>query len=275
MLKRIITGAVALPIFIFTVYVGGLVLQITLMAIGLIGLFEFYKSVSQKSLAIHFIGYIFTVLYYLLLILMNDSSSMFIFFTAFILAVHSCLIILYKRVTLMECFVTLYGFFYVPFLLSFIYLIREHELGIYFVWLIFTASFGSDTFAYFIGIKFGKHKLTGTPSPGKSVEGTIGGILGAGLVGFLYGLFITYILRVDSPFMIINATVISLVGAVFSFFGDMSASAIKRYTGIKDFGKVMPGHGGILDRADSVIIAAPIVYMAMKGLMWVIEWKIG
>jgi phosphatidate cytidylyltransferase len=163
---------------------------------------------------------------------------------------------------------TVFGFFYVTFLLSFIVLTRNHSQGRYFVWLIFTSSFGCDTFAYITGMTMGRHKLTDTPSPRKSIEGVIGGIVGAALVGALYGYFVSHYFHADVQGMTLNATVVSLFGAVFSVIGDMSASAIKRNTKIKDFGKLFPGHGGVLDRFDSVIMTAPIVYMVMIAIIW-------
>jgi len=143
--------------------------------------------------------------------------------------------------------------------------VREAELGRYLVWLVFTSAFGCDTFAYITGVTLGRHKLKNSPSPKKSVEGLVGGVLGAALVGWLYGFFV---MRFSAPEMAVNfvifAAVVSAIGAVFCIFGDMAASAIKRRTGIKDFGALLPGHGGVLDRADSVIFVAPIVYLAVS-----------
>jgi phosphatidate cytidylyltransferase len=154
-------------------------------------------------------------------------------------------------------------------MLSFVVLVREHDLGFYYVWLIFTASFGCDTFAYFTGSLFGKNKLKNTPSPSKSIEGLIGGVVGATLIGFLYGLavsiFSSYPENVE--YMVLMSTVISFVGALFSIIGDLAASAVKRHCDIKDFGNVFPGHGGVMDRVDSIVTVAPIVYMVMNVMI--------
>ena len=127
--------------------------------------------------------------------------------------------------------------------------------GLKLVWLIFIASWVCDTTAYLTGMAIGRHKLTPELSPKKSIEGAIGGVIGSGLVGFLYGLMMSP----DAGALIY--ALISAMGAVISQFGDLTASAIKRNHDIKDYGTLIPGHGGILDRFDSVIITAPIVYI--------------
>ena len=115
----------------------------------------------------------------------------------------------------------------------------------------------TDTAAYFFGKRYGKHKLSAVISPKKSVEGAIGGVAGSAIIGGIYGFVLGNIIdkNVWLPFVLISA-----VGAVISIFGDLAASAIKRNYDIKDYGKLIPGHGGILDRFDSMIFVAPIVY---------------
>ena len=228
------------------------------------------SALSGKNKAIHLIGYLFTIVYYVSTEFFGVSSWLLIELTLFIIAVQACLVLFYKQIPLQESIVTIYGFFYVSFLLSFIYLIREHEYGRYYVWLVFTSSFGCDTFAYLTGRAFGRNKLKDTPSPNKSIEGIIGGILGAAFVGWLYGMFISYVLNVTDIHIVVNTTIVSFCGAAFSIIGDMAASAVKRHTNIKDFGRIFPGHGGVLDRFDSVIITAPIVYLVMTAMIWLI-----
>ena len=266
--KRLITTIIGLPLVIFLVNHGGLPLLLLCMLLSLIGLRELYRAFSKADKPIHIVGYVFTVVYFVAVFVFGAGHWLLIALTLFIVGVQSVLVVLFNRVALEDIVVTVYGFLYVPFLLSFIVLVREHALGQYYVWLIFTSAFGCDTFAYITGMTFGRNKLTNTPSPKKSVEGLIGGVLGAALVGWLYGFFVA---RFADPEAAANimlfATVISVFGAVFSIIGDMAASAIKRRTEIKDFGNLLPGHGGVLDRADSVIFAAPIVYLVMSALI--------
>ena len=142
---------------------------------------------------------------------------------------------------------------------SFIYRIRITEYGIYLVWMVFIASWISDTFAYFTGVLFGKHKLAPVLSPKKSIEGSVGGVIGSALAGALFGyLFAT---RVGQEVnLILVCAVLGALGSIISQIGDLAASAIKRNQDIKDYGTLIPGHGGIMDRFDSVIVTAPIIY---------------
>ena len=134
--------------------------------------------------------------------------------------------------------------------------------GKYLVWLILLSSWGCDTFAYCAGKLFGKHKMTPKLSPKKTVEGAIGGVVGAAVLGFLYGTFFK-----NNMIQVINPGVISgaacAIAAVISMVGDLAASAIKRNHDIKDYGNLIPGHGGILDRFDSMIFTAPAIYFAI------------
>jgi len=262
MLKRFITGVVSLPIVIILLYIGGFPLVLLCTAAAAVGLFELYKAISGKIQRVHQLGHVFTGAYFLVLYYFGFGIEIFIALTIFVLLVQVWFVLFFNKVTIKDVITTLYGFFYIPFLLGFIILVREHEMGQYYVWLVATAAFGCDTFAYLTGVTIGKHKLTGTPSPTKSVEGLIGGILGAALVGFVYGFLAAQFLSPPEGF-VVHATVISAVAAVFCVFGDMAASAIKRNTGIKDFGALFPGHGGVLDRIDSVLFAAPVVFISL------------
>jgi phosphatidate cytidylyltransferase len=264
MLKRVLTAVIGLPILIFLVNAGGFWLLGGLLAVSLVGLYEFYHTLSKQTLAVHVVGYIFTALYYVLVLHTFVSAFLLILFAALVMSVLACLVVLYNKITLLDCVTAISGFFYIPFLFSFIFLVREHSQGAYFVWLIFTSALGCDTCAYFAGRAFGKHKFVNTPSPSKSWEGAVGGVLGAACIGLLYGLFFT---NAGDARMVLNAALVSLAGGVFAQFGDLFASAVKRHANIKDFGMVFPGHGGVLDRFDSVLATAPVVYMVMIAMI--------
>jgi len=155
---------------------------------------------------------------------------------------------------------TFFACIYAPVMLSFIWLIREWHGGFYLVWLVFISSWISDTCAYLVGRTFGKHKLAPVLSPKKSVEGSIGGIFGAALIGFLYGFVLQKTNTLNLPYQALYFALIGGVGSVLSQLGDLAASGIKRDHDIKDYGKLIPGHGGIMDRFDSVIVTAPLIY---------------
>ena len=261
---RVLTAIVGLPAVVLLVYFGGLPMLVAIAVAAIVGLREFYVAFDKADKPLHWVGYAATLGYFTAIHFFGAGYWLLIAITVFIIVVQACLVIFYKHLPIRECVIAVYGFLYVTFLLSFIVLIRQHDLGQYFVWLVFTTAFGCDTFAYTTGVTLGKHRLANSPSPKKSIEGVVGGIIGAGLVGLVYGLLMNHFGNPPSNFVII-AIVVSLVGAVFSVIGDMAASAVKRHTEIKDFGKLFPGHGGVMDRIDSIIMVAPIVYLA---LMW-------
>ena len=138
--------------------------------------------------------------------------------------------------------------------------------GIYsFVWIVVLAAFGTDIFAYFTGKLLGRHKLCPSISPGKTVEGAVGGVVGSVVLCGLFGWFLL-------PHDFILCVIIGVAGGVVSQLGDLSASVMKRKIGIKDWGTMIPGHGGVLDRIDSLLFTAPLAYYILyvgTKLFWV------
>ena len=161
------------------------------------------------------------------------------------------------EVNIVDIAITMFSIIFVPFMFSFIKLLLMLPLGRVYFLLAFGCSTATDTFAYEIGSKFGKHKLTPV-SPKKSVEGSVAGIVGTMVVcGIIALVTNTYF---STNFNIILVVLMSAILSVIGQIGDLAASSIKRYCGVKDFGKIMPGHGGILDRFDSILFIAPLMY---------------
>ena len=144
----------------------------------------------------------------------------------------------------------------IPFMLGAIIRIRNMELGAFYVLLPFLLSFISDSGAYFAGIYLGKHKLAPSISPKKTVEGLFGGIAAAIFGMMIFGLVLS--LGFDYKVNYVIAIVYGILGSLASVLGDLTFSVIKRQAGIKDYGNLIPGHGGILDRLDSMTIVAPL-----------------
>ncbi len=144
----------------------------------------------------------------------------------------------------------------IPYLLTAILRIRLMDLGNYYILLPFIMAFMPDTGAYFVGIFFGKHKLAPTISPKKTVEGFFGGIAGGVLGVMIYGLVLSLIFQLQFNFL--HSILYGVLGALASVLGDLTFSVIKRQAGIKDYGNLIPGHGGILDRFDSMTIVGPL-----------------
>jgi len=150
----------------------------------------------------------------------------------------------------------------VPFLLSAIVRVHTLRLGRYFIMIPFIMAFGPDAGAYFAGMAFGQHKLAPVISPKKTVEGMIGGLLTGMAVMVIYTLILQLGFSMKVNYM--YALIYGLIGALGATFGDLCFSVIKRQTGIKDYGSIFPGHGGILDRFDSMVIVAPLAEVLLE-----------
>lgn len=168
------------------------------------------------------------------------------------------------KIDLYDIMITFFGIFYIVGFIAYIPLIYGLENGKYLIWYLIFAAWGTDTFGYFVGINFGKHKLTKI-SPKKSIEGSIGGIVGATIITLAYTFFINKYTNIDISYL--NIFILTPILSILSQFGDLVASSIKRYVDIKDFGNLIPGHGGILDRIDSLMFIAPFTYFLLMILI--------
>ncbi|MGL4790672.1 MAG: phosphatidate cytidylyltransferase [Anaerotignaceae bacterium] len=264
MVTRIISGVILLPILLFFIIFGGIPLKIAILVVSLIGSNEFYKAFHGKFKPVHLAGYLASTIYILYVEFFINQNNMFnILVSVFLVVLLVILVIFHNDVAVQDVMVTFFGFFYVTFLISHIYLVRQYVNGSFFVWLIFICSFGCDTGAYFSGMLFGKHKLIPALSPKKTVEGAIGGTIIAAVLATIYGFCIERYFTLNNVNSIILCLTTGVVGAILSQVGDLAASSIKRFVNLKDYGKLIPGHGGILDRFDSVLLTAPAVYYVM------------
>ena len=152
----------------------------------------------------------------------------------------------------------------IPYFLSSFVRLHELALGKYLVLLPLIAAFASDAFALFAGMAFGKHKLAPALSPKKTVEGAVGGLLGAVVFCLLYGVILQRGFQVQANYPLL--VLYGFLGSLVSQLGDLSFSYIKRQYGLKDFGNIFPGHGGVLDRFDSVIFCAPLIEILVHYL---------
>ncbi len=257
---RLISGIVLVVVALVTIISGGPILYGTLLLTSLVGVRELYRAVKVEEgstgiLAV--VGYVGVISYYILLILELNAYIMIdvIFILVALMAVYVFSYPKYRSEQVMAAF---FGILYVAVMLSYIYQTRNLQDGAFVVWLIFLCSWGCDTCAYCVGMLIGKHKMSPKLSPKKSIEGAVGGVVGAALLGGIYAAVAGPHMQGSSP--VVQYALICAVGALISMVGDLAASAIKRNHGIKDYGKLIPGHGGILDRFDSVIFTAPVIY---------------
>ena len=264
---RLISGIVLVIITAAVMILGGNVLFGTVMAISLIGLYELYKTIDIHKTPMAGVAYLGSICFELLLLFHKEAGIMHLIIGLLMLFLI-IYVLAYPQYNSEHVTMIFFGIFYVTVMLSYIYRVRILEDGHLLVWLIFIGAWGSDTCAYCVGMLIGKHRLPAklaTLSPKKSMEGCIGGVAGAALLGYLYALVVKNgIAGVANPEL--TFAIIGGASSVISQLGDWTASAIKRNHNIKDYGNLIPGHGGILDRFDSIIFTAPIVYFLAELL---------
>ena len=252
MKTRVLSGLIMAPLLVL-LYFGGYPLMIACFAIGIVGLYEFYKGFRAVGARPNYIvGALFTFALYVMYLLQLDDKFWMLWLTLLVACGFiSCLYDFTNR-TLYDGIATVTGVIYVVYFSFHVVMIDATPHHIL-VWTVVLSAFGSDIFAYFTGKAIGKHKLCPNLSPKKTIEGSVGGVLGAvalcGLFAFLFA----------KPYFA-DSLIIGCFASVVSQFGDLTASSFKRKMGIKDYGNLIPGHGGILDRFDSVLFTAPFVY---------------
>jgi len=268
MLKRIFTGLIGAAVLILVLIEGRFLLTLGVIAVSVVSMWEFYRAIGlvKKNVLLCILGIWGSCALAILAAYQLSGtpliSSSFLMLIGFAYVVSLLLIMLYnhKNVTLSDVAVILAGNVYIAYLMMHILLVRGLGFGGTFVWLIFLGAFMSDTFAYFTGRFFGRRKLWPEISPKKTVAGAAGGVIGCGIVFVLFGIVWNYLqpeIGVSVPLMFLLGLLCSAAAQI----GDLVASVIKRQYNIKDFGRILPGHGGVLDRFDSILFVAPVVYL--------------
>lgn len=265
---RLVSGAMLLVLAFVFIYFGGYALAGALLLLSLTAFKEMTSALGinggKKINALTVTGYIAITVFYILLAFTKSNTILCACVVFSIIAFLSVYVFAFDRFNVEDTMGCVFAYLYAPLMLSFVYLTRNITDGFYIVWMIFISSWGYDTCAYCVGMLtgklFGNHKITPKLSPKKSLEGVIGGVIGAALLAWLYGHFFMAPRVGGDDKLAISLAVIAAVGAVIAQVGDLAASAIKRNKDIKDYGKCIPGHGGVLDRFDSCIFTAPITY---------------
>ena len=261
---RLISGIVLVILAFILLMKGGTLLFFASLAISLVGLFELYRVMKIDKELPGLIGYLAGISYYGLL-WFDGEHYMTLLSIVTLMLLLTVYVVTFPRYGTEQITVAFFGIFYVAVMFSYLYQVRMIEDGKYLVWLIFISSWGSDTFAYCAGILFGKHKLAPVLSPKKTIEGAVGGVAGAAVLGYLYGLYFRHSMtEVLQPEFI--SAMACAIAAVISIIGDLAASAIKRNHNVKDYGHLIPGHGGVVDRFDSMIFTAPAIFFAVLFL---------
>ncbi|HEX9059972.1 MAG TPA: phosphatidate cytidylyltransferase [Clostridia bacterium] len=272
MLKiRVISSIIGIAILMLVIYLGNIPLGISITLLSIVGINELYSSFSKGGVnPVRIIGYISCIPVMALSIsgeykrvtsflgLLKSVNAIALFVYILLAALLIITVLMHGKRNLYDISATMFGILYVPFLFSFIVLVRNMGNGIHYIWLIFIGAFATDTAAYFTGKTFGKTKFLPKVSPNKSIEGAFGGIVGCVVATLIYGYFI-------GGMPLYHFAILGVLNGIVSQAGDWSASSIKRYMNIKDYGSIMPGHGGVLDRFDSILFVAPLVYFYLEG----------
>jgi len=254
--NRYLGALLIAPFFIF-IFLGNYYLAAFIMVISLIGIREYFNAIKSKDYKPStLICYAATLIYYAILIY-NKNGEHIGSFIIILTLVLLCIPVINIKYTFIDSSLSLLGVLYVAVFFSFIPLINFKAGGNILVWLVFITSWGCDTAAYYSGKAFGKRKLCPKVSPKKTIEGSVGGAIGAAIITLIFGLIMENKFTIMNP---IHYAVIGLICGVMSQFGDLVASSIKRYVGIKDYSHLIPGHGGILDRFDSIIFSSVVIY---------------
>ena len=259
---RLISGLVLVICALIFIMNGGYVLWAVSLALSLVGLMELYRVFGFHRTLLGFCGYGFMIFYYLLLLLSEHgifAANWLLYLIVVMMFYLLVMVCSYPKYHSNQVIQAVFGIFYVGVMFSFLYQTRGLPRGAYTVWLIFLSSWGCDTCAYCVGKLIGRHKMSPVLSPKKSVEGAVGGVLGTMLLTYMYASYFAVPMGISQAEVWILAFT-SAAGALLSMVGDLTASAIKRNYDVKDYGKLIPGHGGVLDRFDSVIFTAPVIY---------------
>ena len=254
-----------LPLLILLV-AGGWPLLIGVVAISAVAMWEFYAVWDNAGVKINKIsGFACLALLYVIIIMdkfvglkkgVPASQELLMIWVGLAVFIGFARTLFGKDHDVTAGVITSVGVLYPGFGLAHFVMISKVPGFGHFTWLVVLAAFGTDIAAYFIGSTFGKTKLCPDLSPKKTVEGALGGLLASVILCFVFGLFF-------GKGNVLGCLFIGLFGSVAAQMGDIAASVFKRKLGIKDYSKLIPGHGGVMDRVDSLIFTAPFVYYFM------------
>ena len=255
-LKRVITALIGLPIVALILVFGNkYIIDVLFAIVAEISLYEYFHATSKEYKSVKIIGYILALLIAFIHIIPEVALI-----KVLIMFIPTSILILFASVIVTDIFSEFFGICYVIGFIVFLPLIYAAGNGKFLIWYVLIAAWGTDTFAYTIGRRIGKHKLTKI-SPKKSVEGSIAGTIGAIVLGLVYTYFINKYANLNISYLLI--TIMMLISSILSQLGDLAASSIKREMEVKDYGNMFPGHGGMLDRIDSIIFVAPFAYFLL------------
>lgn len=272
LVQRILTAAVGIPITVYIIHYGNWFFAVAIILLALLAWREYGNMLLQKNIVIG--GFSGAIVILLLLLSAWCGNSEEIILALWISILWTLLRTLRTWKSINQSFVpaafSLFGVIYIGFSFMHLILLRDISSTVYdstgsfyhvnvgtvYLWVAFLATWASDTFAYFVGSAIGRHKLAPEISPNKSIEGFVGGLVGAVLAVIIFGHFTA----IPMIHRIITGMIVGLIGPI----GDLAESALKRFCRVKDSGSLLPGHGGVLDRFDSILLSVPAIYYYVR-----------
>lgn len=267
-IKRVTSALLGFPLVVVILTFGNkYVVDIFLALVAMLGMQEYFNAVAKESKPVRWVGYLSCLSIALVHIVPQflteqlQRTILLIVIPLINLILFAQVIITDMKINFKDIAYTLFGIIYVIGNILFISLLRGTEHGIILVWYAIISAWGTDIFAYIVGKRWGKHKFSKV-SPKKSIEGCVAGIVGAVVIAMIYTFAINSIFNLEYSYVLIGiiTTVLSIAGQL----GDFAASSIKRYVDIKDYSNLIPGHGGMLDRIDSLMFLAPYAYILLS-----------
>ena len=259
-IKRITSGLLGFPLVVIIFLIGNkYIVDVLLTIVAILAIDEYFNAISKVCKPIRWVGYLSCLSISIIHLIPPENLNIVV-----TLSVPTIMLILFAniiatdmRINFKDVAYTFLGIFYVVFFMMFIAFINGMTDGNILVWYAIIAAWGTDIFAYLIGIRFGKHKFSKV-SPKKSIEGCIAGTIGAVILMLIYTNFANQYWGVNYSY--VSITIIGIILSLIGQIGDFAASSIKRYVDIKDYSNLIPGHGGMLDRIDSLLFLAPFAY---------------
>ena len=259
--NRILVGIVGIPIVLYLIYLGETYFSLFIFFVSVIALYEFHNMFKTKNISRDFIVSIFANFFVISIFANFPNIETYLIFLGLILILSFIIILFSNENSVKSLFTIVFGIIYISFSFGTLILNRNffvEKQGIYFTFFLFGTIWSFDSFAYFVGKFFGKKKLFERISPKKTWEGEIGGIIGAILFSIFFKIQFLNFLEMS------DVIIIAILCSIFGTFGDLFESMLKRNCEIKDSSKLLFGHGGVLDRFDSLIFVSPIVFIYLK-----------
>lgn len=261
MLKnRFITAVLGIPLIIGVLFSGDIYRVIFFTVMAIIALYEFQHMMDKSGIKV-----LYLPAYALLLFMLfssNLTEHIFFLFFAITISIVAILVIRYPIYSIVDISMNFFAAFYIGFFLHYAVEISLWQQAFHVLLFTFILTWSSDVGGYFFGKLWGKNKMSSQLSPKKTWEGALGGIIMTVLFAFIYLLFNNSI-----DISNINLLILGILSSIFAQFGDLFVSAVKRYFNTKDAGKIIPGHGGVLDRFDSFFLVLPVIYYSYLFLI--------